>query len=261
MPLDDVSKRLFSVEGRNALVTGASSGLGWHFASVLARAGARVTLCARREDLLAHRVQELMDTGGIATAVTCDVTKTDDVARAFEHAEATHGPLEIVINNAGLADERWIRDTSDEDWRRVLDVNLDGVFRVAREAVVRMRASATKGSIINIASVLGMAVLPAVSAYATSKAAVIQLTRSLAVEHARDGIRVNAIAPGYFPSELTSDFLASPAGQKLIAGIPQRRAGDLQELDGPLLLLSSDAGRYMTGSVVTVDGGALLSFA
>lgn len=249
----------FDLTGRVALVTGASSGLGRHFASVLAGAGAKVVLAARREERLREAVDALRVDGRDAISVPLDVTDAQSVADAVAAAEDAFGPIGILVNNAGVADERWFTKTSDADWRKLMDVNLDGVFRVGRDVAARMQHHGNGGAIVNIASVLGSSVLPMVSAYAVSKAAVIQMTKAMAVELARDGIRVNALAPGYFSSEITEDFLRSDAGKKLVSRIPMKRIGAHDELDAPLLLLASDAGRYMTGSVVTVDGGALLA--
>ena len=245
--------------GRSALVTGASSGLGRHFARVLAKAGAHVAVAARREDRLAELAAEIEKGGGKAIAVALDVTDAASVTRAFDAAEAALGPIGIVVNNAGVPAGSWFTKTTDEEWRRVLDVNLDGVFRVGREAAQRMTAAKTGGSIINIASVLGLGVLKTVAPYAASKAAVIHLTKAMALELARDGIRVNALAPGYVETELNADFLASEAGKRIIARVPLGRVARLEDLAGPLLLLAGDAGRYMTGSVIVIDGGQSLS--
>ncbi len=249
----------FGLDGRAAVVTGASSGLGRHFARTLAAAGAPVALLARRMDLLEHLAAEIEGLGGKAAPIACDVRDSDSVDQAIEAASEALGPLRVVVNNAGVAATGWLTEMDDAAWRRVLDVNLDGVFRVARAAGRHMSAHGQGGSIINVASVLGFVVLKTVGAYAVSKAAVIQLTRALAVELARDHVRVNAIAPGYFMTDMNRDFLESPKGQALLARIPFARAGALEELDGALLLLASDAGRFMTGSVVTVDGGAHLT--
>jgi NAD(P)-dependent dehydrogenase (short-subunit alcohol dehydrogenase family) len=249
----------FSLAGRCALVTGASSGLGRHFASVLARSGAKVALCARRLDRLEALAGEIGRAGGVAVAVPLDVTDPASVPRAFDSAEAALGPIDIVVNNAGVATGTWFTRLTEESWREVLDVNLDGVFRVGREAAARMQARKSGGAIVNIASVLGLGVLKAVAPYAASKAAVIQLTKAMALELARDGIRVNALAPGYVATELNADYLASEAGQRMIARVPAGRVGRLDDLDGPLLLLTSDAGSYMTGSVIVIDGGQSLA--
>ncbi|MEE9589927.1 MAG: SDR family NAD(P)-dependent oxidoreductase, partial [Hyphomicrobiaceae bacterium] len=191
----DLNKR-FGLAGKSALVTGASSGLGRHFAEVLAGAGAQVALAARRMDLLNHAAEEIRGVGGKAVALELDVSQGAAVAQAFDVAEAEIGAIDIVINNAGVASESWFVETSEEEWRRTMDVNLDGVYRVGREAAQRMKAAGSGGSIINVASVLGLRVMPGLSSYAVSKAAVVQLTKSMALELARDNIRVNAIAPG-----------------------------------------------------------------
>ena len=249
---------IFSLSGRSALVTGASSGLGRHFAEVLARAGAKVAVAARRTDRLEALAAGITAAGGIALPVAMDVTKPDSVKAAFDAAEAALGPITVVINNAGVPSHSWFTKVSEAEWRAVLDVNLDGVFRVAQEAARRMQAGSTGGSIVNTASVLGFAVMKTLAPYATSKAAVIQLTRAMALELARDRIRVNAIAPGYVATEINAAFLDSDAGRKLLSRLPMEREGKLDELDGALLLLASDAGSYMTGSVITVDGGTIL---
>jgi NAD(P)-dependent dehydrogenase (short-subunit alcohol dehydrogenase family) len=247
----------FSLKGRTALVTGASSGLGRHFAQALSRAGANVVLAARRLDRLRSLAAEIEREGGRALAVALDVTDPASVQRAFDEAAAL-GPVTILVNNAGVPSGSFFTKTSEEEWRAVLAVNLDGVFRVGQEAARGMVANGAGGSIINIASILGFGVGKTLSAYAASKAAVVSLTKSMALELARDRIRVNALAPGYFATEINDTFLASETGKRLLAGVPMKRAGELAELDGPLLLLASDAGSFMTGSVITVDGGYLL---
>jgi len=250
---------MLSLTGKTALVTGASSGLGAHFARVLAGAGAAVALGARRLDRLRQLEAEIRSAGGSAWAVELDVTDQASVARAFDAAQAAAGPVTVLINNAGVPSGSFFVKTSEEEWRDVMAVNLDGVFRVGREAARRMIANGTGGSIVNIASILGFGAIRSLSAYAASKAAVVSLTRSMALEMARERIRVNAIAPGYFSTEINADFLASEAGRRLLSRVPMGRAGNLAELDGPLLLLASDAGAFMTGSVITVDGGHLLA--
>jgi NAD(P)-dependent dehydrogenase (short-subunit alcohol dehydrogenase family) len=248
----------FSLAGKTALVTGASSGLGRHFAQVLAGAGASVAIGARRLDRLQQLEAELRAKGTKAAAVSLDVTDAASVKAAFDAAEGALGPIGILVNNAGVPSGSFFVKTSEEEWRAVMDVNLDGVFRVGQEAARRMAARKAGGSIVNIASMLGIGVLKVVSAYSASKAAVISLTKSMALELARDNIRVNALAPGYFATELNEDYLGGDAGRKMVARIPMGRVGALKELDGPLLLLASDAGAFMTGSVITIDGGHLL---
>jgi NAD(P)-dependent dehydrogenase (short-subunit alcohol dehydrogenase family) len=249
----------FSLAGKTALVTGASSGLGAHFAGVLSRAGAKVAIAARRTDRLETLAADIRKAGGGVHAVALDVTEPASVAAAYASAEAALGPIDIVINNAGVPSHSWVLKTSETEWRDVMSVNLDGVFRVAQEGARRMVAAKRPGAIINIASILGSMVKPTMAPYSASKAAVISLTQSMALELARDKIRVNAIAPGYFATEINGDFWATEAGARMVKGIPMRRIGTLSELDGPLLLLASDAGAFMTGSVLTVDGGHLLT--
>jgi NAD(P)-dependent dehydrogenase (short-subunit alcohol dehydrogenase family) len=249
----------FSLAGMTALVTGASSGLGQHFARVLSGAGAGVVLAARRLDRLQQLEAEIRANGGKAWAVALDVSDPASVVRAFDAAAAAAGPLTILVNNAGVPSGSFFVKTSEQEWRDVMAVNLDGVFRVGQEAARRMIAHGTGGSIINIASILGFGAIKSLSAYAASKAAVVSLTKSMALELARARIRVNAIAPGYFATEINDSFLSSEAGKRLLSRVPMGRAGELAELDGPLLLLASSAGAFMTGSVITVDGGHLLA--
>jgi NAD(P)-dependent dehydrogenase (short-subunit alcohol dehydrogenase family) len=250
---------MHSLAGKIALVTGASSGLGAHFARVLAGAGAGVVLAARRFDRVSQLEGEIRAAGGNAWAVELDVTDQASVARAFDAAEAAAGPVTVLVNNAGVPSGSFFVKTTEEEWRGVMAVNLDGVFRVGREAARRMIANGAGGSIVNIASILGFGAIKSLSVYAASKAAVLSLTKSMALELARERIRVNAIAPGYFSTEINAGFLTSGAGRRLLSRVPMGRAGELYELDGPLLLLASNAGAFMTGSVITVDGGHLLA--
>jgi NAD(P)-dependent dehydrogenase (short-subunit alcohol dehydrogenase family) len=249
----------FDVRGRTALITGAYSGLGRHFAGTLAAAGARVALCGRRVDLGETVAEQIRAAGGDALVVGMDVTQTEDIAAAFDTAHAALGPISIVVNNAGVAMTRAALDLSEDDWQSVIDVNLNGAWRVAQAAARHMRAHDHGGSIVNIASILGLRVASHVAAYATAKAGLIHLTRALALEWARYGIRVNALAPGYIETDLNRAFFDTDAGHKLISRVPQRRLGKLTDLDGPLMLLASDAGAFMTGSVIDVDGGHLVS--
>ena len=240
------------LKGRKALVTGASSGLGAHFAQVLAAQGAEVTLGARRLAELQGVCEKITNGGGRATAVRLDVTDAASVA------EVCAEPFDIVVNNAGISAAGPAMEYSEADWDRTMDINLKGAFLVSQAAAQKMKDNGG-GSIINIASILGLRVAGAVAAYATSKAALVQMTKATALEWARYGIRVNALCPGYIETPLNTDFFATDAGQALIKRIPQRRLGRLQNLDGPLLLLASDAGAYMTGSEIAVDGGHLVS--
>jgi NAD(P)-dependent dehydrogenase (short-subunit alcohol dehydrogenase family) len=254
-------EQLFDLTGKTALVTGASSGLGRHFAACLASAGASVVVAARRMDLLESLVQELTAKGGKAVAARLDVTDAASVKAALDVCEAKFGGIDVLVNNSGVIAAGSVLDQSEAEWDFVLDTNLKGCFLVAAEAGRRMRAAEAgrPGSIINIASILGLRQAAQVAAYSASKAALIQLTKSMALELARYGIRVNAIAPGYIETDLNRDFFATPPGEALIKRIPQRQLGQPQDLDGALLLLASGASRYMTGAVIEVDGGHLVS--
>ena len=248
----------FSLAGEVALITGASSGLGHHFAGVLARAGAKVALTARRTDRLEALAKSIRDSGGSAHAVPLDVRDPASVKACFDAAEAALGPVTVLINNAGVTDPAFIVRMTEKQWRDVMDVNLDGVFRVGQEAARRMASRGSGGAIVNIASIVGLGAIKTLGAYAASKAAVISLTKTMALELARDRVRVNALAPGYISTELNDSFWETDAGKRMIAHVPMRRLGRLEELDGPLLLLASGAGSFMTGSILTVDGGHLL---
>ncbi len=254
MTANDVSMR-FRLDGKRALITGASSGFGAHFAQLLATAGAEVVLAARRTDKLADLQQSLTAHGHQATSVSLDVSARDSVSACFDQV----GACDIVINNAGITVTRALLDQTEADWDSVIDTNLKGCWLVATEAARRLRAAGQPGTIVNIASILGERVAAGVAPYAISKAAVLQATRVMALELARYQIRVNALLPGYVVTDLNRDFLHSEAGEKLRSRIPTRRFGEITDLDGPLLLLCSDAGIGMTGACVAVDHGHLLS--
>lgn len=250
---------LFGLDGKFALVTGASGGLGRHFAGVLAREGAYVVLAARRADALARAVADLQADGLHAVAVTMDVTDAASIEAAFGATESAAGPIDILVNNSGVAPAAPAIDLEEADWDRTIDTNLKGAWLVSRAFARRARAAKWPGSIVNVASILGSRVAGHVAAYAASKAGLIQLTKAMVLEFARLGIRVNALAPGYIATDLNEAFFASESGKAMIARIPQRRLGVPADLDGPLLLLAGEASRYMTGSVITVDGGHLVS--
>lgn len=245
----------FDLTGRTALVTGASSGLGLHFARTLAAAGAAVVVAARRRDRLEALVGAIESGGGRALAVEMDVTDGDSVRAGFAAAAGTLGQPDVVVNNAGISIPKPALDLGDADWDAVVDTNLRGAWLVARAAAAGLVAAGRPGRIVNIASIVGMRTIGHLAPYAAAKAGLLHLTRILALEWARHGIQVNAIAPGYVETDLNREFWSSPAGQRLRERIPQRRLGRPEDLDGALLLLASDAGAFMTGSVIVVDGG------
>ncbi len=249
----------FAIAGRVALVTGASSGLGLHFARMLAAAGAKVALVARRADRVAAAAEALRAAGHTAAHWRMDVTDGDSVAAALDAVAATFGEIDILVNNAGITVTRRFLDLDFADWQAVIDTNLNGVARVGQAVAKRMAARGQGGAIVNIASILGERPAAQVAPYAAAKAAVISLTGTMAIELARHGIRVNALAPGYVETELNAAFLAGPGGQALVKRVPMRRFCKPEDLDGPLLLLVSDAGRFVTGATLPVDGGHVLS--
>ncbi|MCY1506311.1 Gluconate 5-dehydrogenase [compost metagenome] len=250
----------FSLTGKTVLVTGASSGIGAHLARVAARAGARVVLAARRVERLAEVQRDIEFENGEAFSVALDVTDRASVEAAFDTAEARFGVVDVVLNNAGIGNGQRPLAISEDEWRAMLSTNLDGVWRVAQVAAQRLVKAGRGGSIVNIASILGLRVGSQRSHYSTAKAGVVQLTKALALELARYSIRVNAIAPGYFVTEMTGEHFNNGKGEAYINDkVPMRRLGNLAELNGPFLLLASDASSYMTGAVLAVDGGQLVN--
>jgi NAD(P)-dependent dehydrogenase (short-subunit alcohol dehydrogenase family) len=259
MPDADELLQPFLLTDRVALVTGASSGFGRHFADVLAQAGARVVLAARRLEPIEQARDEIIAGGGEAMAVTMDVTDSGSIATALDAVEQHYGVATVIVNNAGITAPGPLLSMSDEAWQRVIDTNLNGVARVTRACANRMVAAGVGGSIVNIASILALRSQTLLTNYAAAKAGVVQFSKTAALELAAHNIRVNALCPGYFQTEMTRDWLASEGGRALQARIPQGRAGEMEELNGPLLLLASDAGSHMTGAAVVIDGGHLLS--
>jgi 3-oxoacyl-[acyl-carrier protein] reductase len=250
--------QLFDLAGRVALVTGASSGLGARFARVLAANGAAVVLVARRADRLAAVRADIEAGDGRVLAIEADVLDRAAMRAAYAAAERAFGTVTVLVNNAGIVHGDRALELSEEGWRQVLSTNLDAVFFWAQEGARRMIAAKASGSIVNIASILGLGAGKGVAAYAAAKAGVIQVTRALALELAFKGVRVNALAPGWFVTDANRDYLASAAGDKIKRAIPMGRFGQDGDLDGALLLIASDAGRFMTGTTVVVDGGQVV---
>jgi len=253
----------FDLTGRVALVTGASQGLGQRFARVLAEHGAAVGVAARQLDKLRELERAIAGEGGRVASVALDVTDRDSIERGIGAIESALGPIDLLINNAGTAVSKGVLEQTEADWDQVLDTNLKGAFftaqAVAKRMVARDPRPACGGNIVNIASVLALDVVGHLAPYAASKGGLWQLTRTMALELARHDVRVNALAPGYIVTEINRDFLATEAGERMRKRIPQRRFGTPEDLDGALLLLASDASRYMTGSIIVIDGGLLLA--
>ncbi len=247
----------FRLDGRVAVVTGASSGMGVTFAGALAAAGARVVLAARRAERLSEVVAGIQAQGGTAHAVVCDVSREDEVEHLVAETQRVFGPTDVLVNNAGFTTVVSAEEQSVEDWRAHLDVNLTGVFLCAQRFGRGMLA-AGRGTIVNVASVLGFVASGQIrqAAFAASKGGVVNLTRELAAQWARRGVRVNALAPGWFPTEMTSDMFGDPRSLEWMrTRTPLGRGGELAELVGPLLFLASDASSFVTGHILTVDGG------
>jgi NAD(P)-dependent dehydrogenase (short-subunit alcohol dehydrogenase family) len=249
----------FALDGQVALVSGASSGFGAHFARLLARHGARVVVAARRRQKLDRLVDELHAAGAEALAVEVDVTDMASVLAGFDTAETEFGCVTVVSNNAGIVDSKMALAVDEANWDRILDTNLKGAWAIATEAGRRMIEQGRSGSIVNTASILGLRPALAQTTYATSKAGLIHLTKCLALEWARKGIRVNALCPGFFVTDMNRDFLDSPRGRDYLATTPARRPGNIEELSVPFLLLASGAGSFITGETLAVDGGHQLS--
>jgi NAD(P)-dependent dehydrogenase (short-subunit alcohol dehydrogenase family) len=245
----------FDLTGEVALVTGASSGIGRHLAELLAAAGAKVALAARRVDRLSEAAREIEAAGGESLPIACDVTRSDSVVAAVAKAEAELGPLTILVNNAGVVISKPLFEHTEADWDYVVDTNLKGAWLVAREFAHHLVGLKRPGRIINISSVLGLRTIGRVPAYCAAKAGLTHLTQVLAMELARYSILVNALAPGYVETDFNRAFFQTEAGKALISRIPLKRLGQTDDLDGAILLLASPAGAYLTGAVIAVDGG------
>lgn len=247
---------IFDVSDRVILVTGGSSGLGLQIVRALVRAGARVASLARtHEATICEDVAKLASPENSPMFISFDVTRQEDIQSAFDAIEARYGLVTVLFNNAGVSEKKRASSIDRNSWREIMAVNVDGQFFVAQEAARRMIGAKSGGSIVNTTSILAESLLRGTAAYATSKAAVAQMTRVLALEWAAHKIRVNALAPGWFPTRMNEEFLESPGGGFIRGQNPMRRFGEEGDLDGVVLLLASDASRYMTGSVITVDGG------
>lgn len=256
---DNFISNLFALDGKTALITGASSGLGLEFARILAMAGAQVAIVARRIDRLDSAKTEIERIGTKVVAVPMDVTDRASVDAAVDTIEQQLGPIDVLVNSAGFVDPQLFLEMSEQAWSGVLETDLSGVWRVSQAVARKMVQRTSGGSIINISSVVGLRTQRTQTNYASAKAAVIQLTKTMAHELWREGIRVNAIAPGYFVTDMNQEFFESEQGKKYLKKLFPRRTGELQELAGPLLLLASDAGSYITGITLPVDGGTILS--
>ncbi len=249
-----MSLEIFSLKDKIAMVTGASSGIGACIAKGLAQAGATVVLAARRKDRLQDLVNEIEKEGGKAIAVQMDVRDKKNISAAFDIAQQQVGTIDVLVNNAGVADSKNFVKIDDDSLNFVMGTNFNGVWNVAQEAAKRLIAANLPGSIINISSVLGSTAAPGQTAYCASKGAVIQLTRAMSLDLMKNNIRVNAIAPGWFKTEINSEYFETQHGKDYIQRMPARRLGEVEELIGPIVMLASKAGSFVNGSVVSVDG-------
>lgn len=247
-------RSLFDLTGKHVFLTGASSGLGRHFARSLAAAGARVAMAARSVDRMATLAGTIRADGGQCDVYSLDVRDRDAIRRCIAEAERV-APIDVLVNNAGVARPRAPEKLGDDEWDEVYETNLRGPWVLAQTVIAARLADGRPLSVINIASVLGIRAIGHLAPYSAAKAGLINLGRDLCVDLAAKGIRVNALAPGYFVTEMNDEWLQSPAGDRLRQRIPAKRFGQPAELDGALIFLASDASRFMNGNVITVDGG------
>lgn len=255
-----MTDQMFRLDGRAALVTGASRGLGRRFALALASAGAAVALCARDAEKLEAVAKEIRDAGGTAEPVVMDVTDRASVRDGVATAETALGPLRAVVNNSGIALTKRLLEVTEEEWDPVIDVNLTGAWSVAQASAIAMKAHGLGGSIVNISSILGQRTNPGVIAYNAAKAGLDHVTREMAAELAKHGVRVNALAPGYVETDMNRGYWETPPGKALMGRVPMGRLGQEADLDGPIVFLTSDASGYITGQIICLDGGHAVAF-
>ncbi len=255
-----MTDQMFRLDGRAALVTGASRGLGRRFALALAAAGAHVALAARDAARLAEVAAEIEATGGRATSILMDVTNRASVEAGVAEAEAALGPLRVVVNNSGIALTKRLLEVTEAEWDPVIDVNLTGAWLVAQASAKAMVAHGQGGSIVNISSILGQRTNPGVIAYNAAKAGLDHVTREMAAELAKHGVRVNALAPGYIETDMNRSYWSTPPGKALMSRVPMGRLGQEADLDGPVVFLASDASAYVTGQILGLDGGHAVGF-
>jgi len=248
---------IFDMTGKHVVVTGASSGFGHHFAGVLARRGAKVSLGARRVEKLRARVDEIRGAGGQSMGSALDVRDRSSMEAFLQAAEQAFGPIDVLINNAGVeAGPKTYMMIDEADWDTVIDTNLKSAWLMSKLYTERVVANGQPaGNIINVSSITDRRTIKGQFPYAVSKGGLTRMTEVLALEAPRYGVRVNALAPGYVLTDVSRVLLESDRAPEFVKGIPLRRFGEFEDLDGPLLLLASDASRYMNGSVVVVDGG------
>lgn len=249
---------LFSMQGRVALVTGAGSGMGRRFAQVLAAEGAKVICAARRLENIQAVAQSITEQGGEAIAIELDIGTTGSVTRAFDQANEAYGEVDVLINAAGQLGFMPLNQTDEAAWNNIINVNYTGVMRMSREFINRLQAKKIPGNIVNVTSITGMQAVQYLSLYGSTKAAVNHLTKVTATELFGTGIRCNAIAPGYFITEMSDEFLATDDGKAVLNNLPSKRAGVVEELDGALLLLASNASSFINGAIIPVDDGQVI---